>query len=168
MMESLKLNSSGTESRKSFVVRGVFSALGLSILCLGLTGCDPGAPAPIDPKAVVPIKGVIQLDGVPTEKISVILHPKDLGEDGRNDTPSRGLTNADGKFAITTYYQDDGAPIGEYSITFKQELLTHLKPAPDELQGKYSNPATSNHTVTVKGDEGEEGIDMGLIELERP
>lgn len=165
MMESRKFNGG---KRSSFMVRGAFSALCLSMLILGTTGCDPGGPAPIDPKAVVPIKGVIHLDGVPTEKISVILHPRDLGENGRNDTPSRGITNADGEFAITTYYQDDGAPIGEYTLTFKQELLTHLKPAPDELYGKYANPATSNHTVAVKGDEGEEGIDLELIELERP
>jgi len=134
----------------------------LLVVLLASTGCGNSGPVPIDPKKVVPITGTIHIDGSPAEKVGIRLWPK-AGLDTDNPTASKGMTDSDGKFAITTYYQGDGAPLGEYRLTFRQVLNTYAKPARDELQGRYNDPNASQHTASVTADV--EAVDMGVIEL---
>jgi hypothetical protein len=134
----------------------------LLIVLLASIGCGDSGPVPINPKKVVPVTGTIHIDGSPAEKVGIKLWPE-TGLDKENPTVSRGMTGADGKFAITTYYQGDGAPLGEYTLTFRQVLNTAAKPPYDELQGRYKDPGSSQHTLSVTADA--EAVDMGVINL---
>jgi hypothetical protein len=82
--------------------------------------------------------------GKPAEGVKVTLHPKfDMGS--VKFTPN-GVTNKDGRFTLSTAAIDDGAPKGEYSVTF--ELLRGgtdkrgLDIEIDVWKGKYANPDT--------------------------
>jgi hypothetical protein len=138
-----------------------FSAI-LLVVLLASTGCNNSGPTPLNPKAVVPVTGTIHIDGRPAEKVGIKLWPN-AGRDTENPTASQGMTGSDGKFAMTTYYQGDGVPVGEYRLTFRQVLNTYVKPARDELQGGYEEPSGSTHLLSVTADV--EAVDMGVINL---
>lgn len=134
----------------------------LLIVLLASTGCGNSGPVPVNAKKVVPVTGTIHIDGSPAEKVGIKLWPNG-GRDTENPTASKGMTGPDGKFAITTYYQGDGAPIGEYRLTFRQVLNTFAKPARDELQGRYKERGQSTNLLSVTADV--EAVDMGVINL---
>ena len=134
----------------------------LMLAALFAVGCSRSGPVPANPKKVVPVTGTVHVDGAPADKVEVKLHP-DSGRDEKNPTVSMDFSGPDGKFEITTYYQGDGAPPGDYTVTFRQILNTAVKPVQDELRGKYNNPANSTVKVSVSAEQ--ESVDMGVIEL---
>ena len=75
--------------------------------CGGNTLSAPGA---------VPVKGQVQVKGKPLAGVLVTFHPKfNIG--AVKFKPS-GLTDKDGRFTISTAAPYDGAPPGEYTVTF--------------------------------------------------
>lgn len=118
-----------------------------ALLCAGaVAGCRTGISAP----RTVPTSGTVLYKGKPAEGVKVTLHPKfDMGS--IPFTPN-GMTGKDGRFVLSTADANDGAPPGEYSVTFEM-----LRPGADARgldididlwKGKYSNPDTAP-TVTV-------------------
>ena len=66
---------------------------------------------------------------------------------------------------IATYEASDGVPEGEYVLTFmwgKINLISGGYGGPDKLNGRYTDPETSEVKVTVKAGEATE---LGTIEL---
>ena len=106
-----------------------------------------------------PLTGIVFVDGVPAEGVTVECFPKPGGKFRRVIS---GRTNADGQFSISTYEQGDGIPEGEYTLTFKWEKAAGFAKAKDRLKGRYANPKTSKFTITVK--KGEQA-DLGRIDL---
>jgi len=138
----------------------------MAVLFLTTVGCSDGGPKPVNPKQVYPVTGIIQVDGKPQRGIKVKLAPNPLPADRRVTLPIIGRTDDEGKFKLTTYYQDDGAPVGEYNMLFSLDL-NPSGGGYDHFRGKYSNPQVeSEYTLSVKGDK--ESIDVGLIELTSP
>jgi hypothetical protein len=111
----------------------------------------------------IPITGKILLDGKPQPEIQVQALPVS-GSTPTNTTPS-AFTDAEGNFAIQTYEAGDGAPAGEYKLVFRWRQINLMtgRYGADKFQGKYSDPAKSEHQVTVS--ESDEPIDVGTIQL---
>lgn len=71
------------------------------------------------------------------------------------------VTDADGRFHIASYQADDGAPVGDYAVTFTwPERLNTLEddsgvPEVDRLHGRYADPRKSQFRVTVREGENE-------------
>lgn len=144
-----------------------FLVHGLSAMVLfAVGGCSGGGgPKPVDAKQVYPVSGIVHIDGEPKPHVKIKLVPDPMPSDGKIQLPILGRTNDEGKFSLTTYYQDDGAPVGEYRLLF----LLDLNPAGsanDYFKGKYQNPTASEVKLSVTGKE--ESIDMGIIELKSP
>lgn len=135
-----------------------FAVIGMSVVI----GCSNSGPVPINPKKVIPVTGIIHVDGAPTLGVKVKLAPDPMPADNKITLVTNGKTDAEGKFALTTYYQNDGAPIGDFSLLFQLDL-NPAGSTVDKFQGKYWNPHAAEHKLSVKGDE--ESIDMGVIEL---
>jgi hypothetical protein len=78
---------------------------------------------------------------------------------------STGMTDANGLFTISTYETGDGVPAGQYQLTFVwgQINLMNSQYSGDKLNGKYSDPAKSEHTLTVT--DSDDPHDLGVIEL---
>ena len=136
-----------------------------ALLCLTVAGCSGGGPKPVNPKQVYPVTGIIHVKGSPVRGVRIKLVPKPMPPGGKITLPIIGRSDGDGKFSLTTYYQDDGAPVGEYSLMFSWDQNPSGS-SQDYFGGAYSNPrAPSKFTLSVKGDETEP-IDLGIIELE--
>lgn len=80
-----------------------------------LLGCGGGADRP----AMVPVSGTVNYNGSPVEGATVTFAA------GTSARSSSGLTDSSGKFKLTTFDTNDGAPVGEYVVTiakFEQEV----------------------------------------------
>jgi len=144
-----------------------FTAVGMTVaVCLMFAGCS-GERTPVNEKPVVPVSGVVHVNGKPTGGIKIKFHV--ATPDASHRVFPKASTDADGKFKTWTYRIDDGLPPGEYSITFTD--LSQKKPmqresnVPDGFRGAYSNPEQSEFKLTVT--EGQEPIVMDPIELTR-
>lgn len=99
-------------------------------------GCTPPAPS----RNLVPIDGVIRVDGKPTSGISLVLHPVDGGGD-----VSTGISTEDGVFHVDTFTAGDGAAPGTYVVTFVWSEFDPISRGMkgDKLGGRYADVATS-------------------------
>ena len=119
-------------------------------------------------KKTFPVHGEVYLDGQPGQGVKVMLSPK---ESPGSSGPS-GDVGEDGTFQISTYVENDGAPAGEYVLTFTYRdpnaplMITFDTPEePDDFKGKYADPKTSKHPLSVAEDATD--VDVGRIELKR-
>ena len=82
----------------------------VAVLVLGtsvLTGCGGGADRP----AMVPVSGTVNYNGSPVEGATVTFAA------GTSARSSSGVSDSSGKFKLTTFDSNDGAPVGEYVVT---------------------------------------------------
>lgn len=133
------------------------------LLCLLTFGCSGGERKPLNAKPVLPVSGLVHVDGAPLAGVKIIFHAKT--SDPSNATLSMAKTDAEGRFKAWTYQADDGVPPGDYTVTFDDQSKTqpHMRSSPDLFNGKYSDPKKSEFKVKVP--ESGEPIDMGTIEL---
>ena len=89
--------------------RGARAFVGL--LALALPACSPDIPM----QKTVAVTGRVVLDGQPVEGLDVRLIPTDKTNFKLQETPL-GRTDKDGRFTLTTYHSNDGAPKGEYLV----------------------------------------------------
>ena len=130
-------------------------------------GCYSGTKRP----PTYPVSGTVMLKGQPLAGATVVFVPAE----GATQEPATGVTDAAGKFKLTTYAADDGAQLGDYRIKVskydgkkatKEEQDAYIsyeeeqkiqfsadeKPTPPSknlLSPKYANEATSGFTHTV-------------------
>lgn len=141
-------------------VRNFFLLLMFFVLAQGCGGSEPPFR-----KATSPAKGTLTVDGLPPGSgIQVQCHPVGA-PDTEHPTVSATETDAAGKFSISTYESGDGLPAGEYTLTFTWQefnVMSRSYSGEDKLNGRYSDPNSSQIKLTVK--EGEEN-DMGVVAL---
>jgi len=84
------------------------------------------------------ISGILTLDGKPVMGASVALHPR-----GENSHEAGGMTDKNGRFAVTTGNDPigRGAVPGDYAVTFIKR---------PEVPGMYENPTTSGLSLRVE------------------
>jgi hypothetical protein len=132
----------------------------VSCLVLSLNACSS---KPDYGKATFPVTGEVYVDGQPAAVLSVTLNDV-KGIDVAAPAIPTAVTTADGKFAVSTFEAADGAPAGDYVVTFvwgKMEGLS-INTDIDKLKGKYADPKRSQVKLTVT--EGQP-TDMGRIDL---
>jgi hypothetical protein len=97
----------------------VWGLLGVTMLA---ASCGRGGP--------VPVRGRVLIDDIPVADATVMLMPIEGGH------PAAGLTDASGRFRLTTFNRDDGALPGRYKI-----VVTKADAIPPPPEGKYGDPA---------------------------
>jgi hypothetical protein len=133
----------------------------------------PGCGEP--PEARVarhPARGRVLYKGQPLGGAAVALHPVDDAKYGKDVPRPSSRTGEDGKFQLTTYEANDGAPAGSYIVTISSApkarreggILNDPKSpiATDVLKGRYLDPKKSKLKVEIK--EGEN--DLAPIDLQ--
>ncbi len=130
---------------------------GLMLTLLGCSGRDPNW------KETVPVTGQVVVDGEAKEGVMIKFFPVD-GMDTAQPTLTSTMCDKEGKFAASTYQPGDGAPPGDYMVTFTLPKLNTISMTfnGDELNGKYSDPKKSEFKISVVS---ETPLDMGRIEL---
>jgi hypothetical protein len=117
-----------------------------------LPGCDDGK------LKVYPVHGTVNVDGKPAAGAMVIFCPLDDSNQKLQRERPFGTTGADGKFTLTTFVKDDGAPVGEYKVLV--QWAAPPKPggdrdrdsgSPDRLKGRYMNLEKTPLTAKIEG-----------------
>jgi len=155
-------------NRRFFVLIGLLPAL-------WLPGCVKSVPPPATPPTF-PVTGVVKIDGKPTSGVKVMLYPNEETKiyDPLVGSGKQGITDAEGKFSITSFYAGDGAPVGEYKVLFywagnntaaqffDPDAPVAADPAAARFNKKYGDPRKPFKTIKV-----EEGkpTDLGTLDL---
>jgi hypothetical protein len=85
------------------------SALSASLLMISLAVSLPGC-GKSDRPTLAPASGRVTLAGAPIAGATVSFQPVAGGR------PCSGVTNAEGVYSITSYEENDGAPVGEHKV----------------------------------------------------
>jgi hypothetical protein len=113
-------------------------------------GCSGGGP----PKKVCyPVKGELTVAGKPAEGATIILQPREANPTDWSAGFPRATVGGDGKFQVSTYGENDGAPAGEYVILVTWEApnpTNEEASGPDRLGGRYIDPEKSKLTAKVE------------------
>jgi hypothetical protein len=91
----------------------------------------------------VPVTGTVQYKGAPVEGATVAFHG------GNAKVPGTAITDAAGKFKLTSYKQGDGVPAGSYKVTVAKLKLegaasTGPQSMEDAMKSKPSGAKESN------------------------
>lgn len=135
--------------------------LALTLSSLAVTGCGDAHP---NEKPVYKIKGTVTVDGKPESGVQVALHDV-AGPDNNQPTYPQGFTDENGNLRISTYADGDGAPAGEYKVTFSWQeynLISRNYSGPDKLKNRYSDPKKTPVAVKLGEDLPN---DLGKVEL---
>ena len=93
-------------------------------------------------KKVFPVSGQVLVDGQPAADCHVYLY-RTFDDDHPHRVSPLALTGPDGKFKVTSYITDDGAPDGEYiiGIEWKERsgIMGNNYDGADQLGGAYAN-----------------------------
>jgi hypothetical protein len=136
-----------------------YCVLVLVFVCL--IGCAKSDPRKA---GLVPVGGTITYNGSPLDNATIVFTPKDSSKQGAG-----GLSDASGKFKLTTISDQDGTYTGEYAVYVlkeeqiqisDEELLEYSRngqtpPQPKSLiPTQYSNPAEPiiNISIPTGGD----------------
>ena len=128
--------------------RRAAAGVGLLLGCV-LSGCGGGG---ITAPRTAPVAGTVLLKGKPAAGVRVRFHPKfDMGT--IKFTPS-GLTDKQGRFTLSTAAAGDGAPPGDYAVSFDWPQVTSdragLEIEVDAWKGRYADPAAGRWLATVR------------------
>lgn len=112
---------------------------GLLVGLVLLAGCSSG-----NGPTLAPVSGAVRFKGQPMKDIAVVFYS------GQGMMAS-GLTNAEGKFQLSTLSPGDGAPVGEQRVTFVyKDPAESVIPPPSTIPLRYRLAETSGTTVVVE------------------
>ena len=118
------------------------------------------------PNTTYPVSGRVQTsDGKPAAYVRVTLHSSKLVSEGDPFRPS-AMTDDDGSFRLTTYETDDGAPQGDYAVTFRwaKPQKTLFDPIPkDRLRNRFALPTENSLRCTIIEAESQ---NLGTFEID--
>lgn len=121
------------------VLMGFWSGM----ICLGMLGCGDGKPE------TVPASGKVMFNtSTPAEGALVVFHPLDPEYEKKISGKPFAKVKADGTFVLSTYGEEDGAPVGEYGVTI-------------DWRGEPKPSKNKKFTMGTEGVESEGGLGSG-------
>jgi hypothetical protein len=108
----------------------------------------------------------VTVDGQPTKGVYVFLVPDK--QPSTHGIYPNAITDENGEYWVSTYDSEDGAPLGDYTVTAKWpegEGLMVNSESPDRLQGKYADAAKSQLKLTVREATREKPNEVSPLEL---
>jgi len=139
--------------------RGAYRGLAFALLAM-LAGCRDG------PQATYSVTGELTIRGKPAEGADLRFY------EIRGRTPGMArpyaTTDSDGRFTVSTYGMNDGAPVGEYqvSVSWKGPLRgaspDQRDAMPELLPPRFADPTTSGIQVRIVRGENS----LGTIDLD--
>lgn len=108
-----------------------------------LASCTPSPPT-LEKVPCHPANGSLSIGGKHAKGATIILVPKNEPPGSKVPRP-RATVGEDGKFALSTFGKEDGAPPGEYGII----VFWPGNEQDDQLNGRYNAPAKTAKTLTI-------------------
>lgn len=130
-----------------------FRNITLLLIAMLMAGCGGDPPSDQPKVELIPVTGVVQVDGKPISGARIALHSSAGGTDAIVNP--NGISDSEGKFQLTTYSVNDGAPAGVWNVTVSwAEVLNPGASDPEygkeKLPARYLAPTSSGLTVDVK------------------
>lgn len=103
--------------------------------------------------AVYPVEGKILVEGKPAKGVIVHFWPQFETDKEMHAVCPTGQSDDDGKFRLSTYTTDDGAPPGDYLLTFEWPLRFNVlsnRWEGDKLKGRFEDAQKSTIKATVE------------------
>jgi hypothetical protein len=119
--------------------------LGMLCVCLAMVSCADkyGGHPPY------PTSGQILVNGQPAAEAKVVFHH--LGDWGERSIVPQALTDDEGRFVLSTYDVQDGAPAGDYRVVVEWPAYRKGRNiGPDLLGGKFARADISGLTAHVE------------------
>lgn len=124
----------------------LISYLALGFLFLCQVGCGPQGDQP----ELGEVTGTITLDGTPLAGVAVVFQPD-------NGRPSRGMTDAEGKYELTYIRQTKGAKVGPHRVEVapseegeSEESEEETESGDEEGQNAASKPKSGKRAVPAR------------------
>jgi hypothetical protein len=117
-----------------------------------MAGCKKTPPLP--GPTPQPVHGRVIYRGQPAQGFRVLFHPTTPWK-GAQFAPS-AMTDKNGEYQLRSYQSDDGAPAGEYTVTFQwlKTISTNdpadVQPEIDQLKGLFNDPKKSRFKAVVR------------------
>jgi hypothetical protein len=117
----------------------------LVLLTVATTGCGRRSDLP----KTAPVSGVLTYKQASVENAQITFHPELEGNSGR------GVTDAKGRFILSTYEMKDGAVLGKHQVTVSvmvdraSPMPTRAREALSPIPIKYANKNTSTLEIEV-------------------
>ena len=139
-----------------------------AILTIAIISASCGCNRPTE-IPVVPARGTVTVNGKPAANVFLVFHPVTNKKDLRELAPY-GWTDQEGRFALSTRGDADGAPVGEYVVTLEwpapmdqaSDDPEGMRSGPDMFRGAYALADQSPFQRTVTADNPE--LDQFVIE----
>ena len=116
------------------------------VVFLSVVGCERSTRQP-----TYPVKGKVHVNGKPAQDLFIYLHPMDKSDP--NAVRPFAQTNENGEFELNSYVTGDGAPVGEFIVTFdwpmKSGTFKNRFEGPDQLRGKYKQTDKSKFRINI-------------------
>jgi len=157
----------------------ICSLLAVAGVSFSLCSCGPEERSTgIEEVPTYPVQGEVFLNGEPAAGVTAVLHLQNppTPAPGEPGVPPQiyGSVDEQGKVHFRTYEEGDGAPVGEYAVTFQWKPARpgginlggrggEARSQPDKLGGKYIDPDDSEYSLTVTAGAAN---NLGRIELE--
>jgi hypothetical protein len=116
----------------------------IACLCLPVLSCGGDKYGGRPP---YPTTGTVLVNGEPAGGATVVLHHVD--DWGARSIVPQAVTDDQGRFTLSTYATDDGAPAGDYRVTVEWPAYRLRQLGPDKLKGKFAKPESSGLTARV-------------------
>jgi len=130
-----------------------------------LIGCIGSADGP----SVAPVSGMLTVGGKPRADVSVVFQPEAGGR------PAQGVTDAEGRFTLSTFNTGDGAIVGTHNVGLGAGGTDDAAPPMpgfpgfdewqkkqrEKIDPKYADPKKSGLVYTVPS-EGLENVEIKL------
>jgi hypothetical protein len=110
-----------------------------------------------------PVEGEVLIQGEPRANVSVQFWHQDPSIQG-NDRYPTGMTDAQGRFRLSSYAFQDGAVPGDYVVTFSWMSSTDID-GMDLLDGAWGDPESSPFRATVRADSSGNRLDPFELEV---
>ena len=129
-------------------------ALAALVAILATVGCGKDAGG-----SLAKVSGTVTVDNVPTPGLTVTFYPKGQGR------TAQGVTDAAGKYTLTTLQPNDGAIVGEHEVSITMPIAGGASGPPpmpgtreydaakaktEPFHPKYKVQTTSTLTATVE------------------
>ena len=125
-----------------------------AVLCAGAAAAAVGCGGDVSPPRAYPVSGTVLVKGKAVAGVKVSFHAQ-FKMGAYNFTPF-GTTDKDGRFTVTTKTANDGAPPGDYLLTF-EKLQAGADARGQDIdvdvwKGKYGDPARGEKVTVASGD----------------
>ncbi|MCO6045968.1 hypothetical protein NG895_18875 [Aeoliella sp. ICT_H6.2] len=145
-------------------MRLTFKTLLTCLVVAFIAGCES---KPEGRMTVYPTTGSVTVDGSSAEGVKIVLYGATPDLQGPGTVAPYAITDAEGKFSLTSYESNDGAPAGSFKV-----CAIWPEPTPpdadeeffepeDRLKGKYETPDSTPLQTTVE----EGGSELPPFEL---